>query len=600
MKKKLVPVLATIFSVVCFPISLAGCTPQNNNSSSSEYVTNIKIQFSSTVDQVAVGSQITLRVLVTGTASRDVIWSSKDESVATVDKNGTVTGLKASEVVIVATLKADSNVKAEKTITVYEAVKPTGLTIEGGAAQTGWLKEDLTLKVTAEPEQADKRYTFSSDNTDVATVNESGVVSFITKGNVSVTAKSAVDETVSYTVVFTVKDGPFWTNRGGYSDGMDYSHQDDGDASYLQTNCELKEGVDAMTPCIAWFKTEAATKFYAEAKVGFIQSTSDAWTRIGIGTATNDTNTRAFYYSDKEGRKTTVLDFPVGFGGNQNQSTVWQVNGLGTIDKRAFTLGILRNENNYYYTINGKLYWEEINKRFNDMPANPLIIGKDCTFTVKNAFSTLDETVIDAKLSSAAYQDKWYPASTVGNVTYDKPTDTWSFLNNQREGGNTVYIKQQCAKPYGDAGLAENNFEIDYDISGLQIYDDNPFSYAGVTLRRYDTWTNNFGSDMGSFVMNTKHVFYRLWGSDKNFTEITKKDADSANFASLIGTESHHVKLIRTVNDADSSIQILLDGTPVTWDGQNDFKVAFVGKYLVEFGANDAKCNISNFKITNK
>lgn len=601
--KKFLTFLMALFGVVFMPLTISACGGQQD-SQQQEEPTNSKIQFSSTVDQVAVGDTITLRVLVTGTAKRDVSWSSGDSSIATVSSNGTVTGIKKGKVGITAALKSEPNVKATLDVTVFEAVVPTSIAINGEEEQIGWVDEDIELELSFEPSQSDKRCNFISNNPTVATVSNEGVISFLKIGTVEITASAIGNSEIKDTVSFTVKNGPFWTNRKGYSTELDYSHQADEINPYVQTTYEVKDGADAMVPAIAWFKTQPATRFYAEAEVGFIQSTSDPWTRIGIGTATNDMNSRVFYYCDKEGRKTTVLDFPVGFGGNQNQSTVWQVNGLGSINKRAFVLGVLRDGNNYYYTINGKLYWVEINKRFNELPAYPIIMGVTCSFTIKNAFVTLDNDYINAKLQLETYHDKFYSGSTVENVTYDKTTDSWTFKNMYRDGGDTVYISQQCAKPYGDAGLAENDFEIEYDISNLNIMADDEYSYAGLVLRRYDTWTDNFGSDMETFVFNQQHAFYRVWGSDKRFHFSTKQDYLSNNFETPIDNASHHVKLSRKVGEALSTFKMTIDDVPVVWQ-QNDkevteLEVSFVGKYLVHFGTNDAEAVISNFKITNK
>lgn len=60
---------------------------------------------------VIVGKTITL------TCKQEVLWSSSDESVATVDENGVVTGVKKGDVLIYATLKSDETIKK-----VYELV----------------------------------------------------------------------------------------------------------------------------------------------------------------------------------------------------------------------------------------------------------------------------------------------------------------------------------------------------------------------------------------------------------------------------------------------------------------------------------------------
>ena len=51
-------------------------------------------------------------------AFKGVIWSSSDETKATVDENGVVTGHQAGEVTITATSAEDETIKATSTITV--------------------------------------------------------------------------------------------------------------------------------------------------------------------------------------------------------------------------------------------------------------------------------------------------------------------------------------------------------------------------------------------------------------------------------------------------------------------------------------------------
>lgn len=55
-------------------------------------------------------------------ASQNVIWSSSDESIATVDDKGVVTGISAGEVEIIATSEVDSNISKSYIITVTPAI----------------------------------------------------------------------------------------------------------------------------------------------------------------------------------------------------------------------------------------------------------------------------------------------------------------------------------------------------------------------------------------------------------------------------------------------------------------------------------------------
>lgn len=593
--------LQAIFLLAVPSFLLASCgggssTPPSVESSNSD--SGVSIRISSFVSEVAVGGTITIRVLVTGTASRDVTWSSANTAIATVAASGEVTGVAAGETDITATLVAFPAKTATQHIKVSQASVPTSIEVTGGTAQTGWVGEDQQLALTFAPENADKRVSYVSSDPDTASVDANGLVTFKKKGTAKVSISSVASSSVATSVDYTVNEGAFWTNKGGYSAYFDYSHQGDADP-YLKTNFTMTSD---NLPTYAWFRMTPALKYYAEATIAFDETTTDPWTRVGIGSATTDTDTRAFYFSDKEGQKTTVLDFPVEFGGNQNQSTVWRVNGIYSIDKTNFKLGILRDGDNYYYTINDKLYWFENNPRFTGAANTPLIIGKDVSFTIFDPHLILDETALNAKIASAAYQDSYFSASSLaGQVVYDSANDAWTFNNNNREDWNNVCMGQQAAKPYGDKGLAKGNFTIDFDISGYSQETDNVAnSIAGISLRRYDTWEPM----MDTFGLAGDHLHFRNWNlasSDNAFVTGKLASTDSATFTAVASTESHHIKIARTISGARALFHVTMDGNAISFGSENegDYRLNYIGKYLLYFGANDCKCTISHMTIVN-
>ncbi len=118
-------------------------------------------------------------------SDRAVAWSSSDRSVATVDKTGTVQGLKPGTATVTATAEGKSGtcavtVKA-KTVSVTEVtLDKTELTLAEG--------ETETLTATVKPDNADNRkVTWSSDKTEVATVDGAGRVTAVKPGEAVVT-----------------------------------------------------------------------------------------------------------------------------------------------------------------------------------------------------------------------------------------------------------------------------------------------------------------------------------------------------------------------------------------------------------------------------
>ena len=118
-------------------------------------------------------------------SDRAVAWSSSDRSVVTVDKTGTVQGLKPGTATVTATAEGKSGtcavtVKA-KTVSVTEVtLDKTELTLAEG--------ETETLTATVRPDNANNRkVTWSSDKTDVATVDGAGKVTAVKAGEAVIT-----------------------------------------------------------------------------------------------------------------------------------------------------------------------------------------------------------------------------------------------------------------------------------------------------------------------------------------------------------------------------------------------------------------------------
>ena len=119
------------------------------------------------------------------TSDRAVAWSSSDRSVATVDKAGTVHGLRPGTATVTATAEGKSGtckvtVKAKAVGVTEVTLDKTELTLTEGEAET--------LTATVRPDNADnKKVTWSSDKTEVATVDGAGKVTAVKPGEAVIT-----------------------------------------------------------------------------------------------------------------------------------------------------------------------------------------------------------------------------------------------------------------------------------------------------------------------------------------------------------------------------------------------------------------------------
>lgn len=121
-------------------------------------------------------------------------WESSDESVATVEKDGTITANAVGSATIQATC---GNVSASCTVNVIIPLE--GITLSKGSSSLG-IGEKLELTVKAAPDNAsDFAIGWASSDSSVATVSPDGVVTGVSHGQAVITA-ACNDLTASCTV----------------------------------------------------------------------------------------------------------------------------------------------------------------------------------------------------------------------------------------------------------------------------------------------------------------------------------------------------------------------------------------------------------------
>ena len=154
------------------------------------------ITLSKTTAEIKVGGtlQLTATVLPTTAKNRTVTWSSSNTAIAKVNSNGLVTAVKAGKATITATTNDGTNLKATCEITV-QPIYVTSITLNY-TEYTIELTEQKTLqlKATVEPSNAsNKNVTWKSSDTNVATVSNTGLVTFKQAGFAVITATANDD-----------------------------------------------------------------------------------------------------------------------------------------------------------------------------------------------------------------------------------------------------------------------------------------------------------------------------------------------------------------------------------------------------------------------
>jgi uncharacterized protein YjdB len=123
-------------------------------------------------------------------SDKTVTWSSSNPSTATVDGNGVVTAVSIGTATITVTTR-NGGFKATCTVTVVAATIPvTGVSLNMTSLSMT-VGDTQTIKATVNPSNAtDQTVTWSSNDTAVATVSSSGVVTAQSAGTATITVKT--------------------------------------------------------------------------------------------------------------------------------------------------------------------------------------------------------------------------------------------------------------------------------------------------------------------------------------------------------------------------------------------------------------------------
>ena len=152
---------------------------------------------------INVGNTIALAANINPDVASDktVVWTSSEPSIATVDKDGVVRGVKTGSTTITAKTN-DGGFEASCTVNVINAVM--GITISDNSIML-YPNKTKQLKASVTPADADNpNVVWESNDDEVATVSETGLVTAKMPGTATITVKSVDGE---YTATCTVTVG---------------------------------------------------------------------------------------------------------------------------------------------------------------------------------------------------------------------------------------------------------------------------------------------------------------------------------------------------------------------------------------------------------
>ena len=172
-------------------------------------VTSVQIGSSSLALEPGETANLTATVLPSNATDKSVSWSSNNTGVATVDNNGKVTAVAAGSAVITVTT-TDGGKTATCNVTVTNPAVPVQSVSLDKTELSMTVGENATLTATVMPANADnKAVTWSSNNTSVATVDNTGKVTAVAAGSAVITVTTTDGgKTATCTVTVTNPDIP--------------------------------------------------------------------------------------------------------------------------------------------------------------------------------------------------------------------------------------------------------------------------------------------------------------------------------------------------------------------------------------------------------
>ena len=204
-KIKKIAFFAGIFCILLIIIVLLakGCANKNsnkNNNDDNQLVATIVINRKSVT--LKVGEQITLSgdVLNANEDNPIITWISEDTDIVSVDDEGVVTANKEGTAIVTASYE-DLKTECEVIVSGTKAPDLESIAFSQGSSLELKKGTGVLLQVIKTPENAnEENITFTTDNSSVATVSDTGYVNAIDTGTTSITAKTENGLTTSITI----------------------------------------------------------------------------------------------------------------------------------------------------------------------------------------------------------------------------------------------------------------------------------------------------------------------------------------------------------------------------------------------------------------
>ncbi|MDR4022886.1 MAG: Ig-like domain-containing protein [Eubacteriales bacterium] len=195
-----------LYTNVDITVNVSGTVEKTSGSGTVNGISVTGVRLDKTSANMTVGETTTLKATVepATATNKSVTWESSNTAVATVDQSGKVTAVGVGDATITVTAEGNHTATCAVTVTNNEQNIPvSGVSIVGNPEVNEGATTQLTATVT--PSSAtNKKVTWASSNTEVATVNSDGLVRGVKEGTATITVTTE-DESKTASCIVTVK-----------------------------------------------------------------------------------------------------------------------------------------------------------------------------------------------------------------------------------------------------------------------------------------------------------------------------------------------------------------------------------------------------------
>lgn len=566
-----------------------------------------------------VGETLQLEAVITpASATAKIEWHSDDATVISVDANGLVSALKAGSAKIQASLAGTTIVSQVISFSALAPVAMESLTISDEITQHVVVGQSFTLHYTYAPSNASDDAVLTSSDSTIASV-EGMAVTFLKAGEVTITAASKLTPSAKDSVTFSVlASSPFQAMNKGYSANMDFTHMLDLENPYLQ----VKGYTDASeNPFNEAVSSISGTAFYLEATINIshYRGGERGWPMVGIGHADSASvykTGRALFFSPMDGQKVVVMDIGKTYAAEaelaDRYSLIYQANGLKDFAITSLKFSMVRNGDEFYYLLNDKLFGYE-KKSYGEAVTYPVIVGKDCDYTIANWSASTDAAFLKEKLALSTYQETFLPGAE--NTTYDPTAKTITFACKDGDKWGASYANQTYVRSIGEKAVLTGNFTVEYDVTAIEATSNEIAKRLSLMLARVGTspvgyecfGVNNWWWEDGNEVYGAE---FKSWAEGSAAYESANvvngrigddgvRDTPAVANEHVVG----HYVVTRTIQDGKSVFtwKFTKAGTTTeenvfAFTNHESVSISFTGAYRVNFGAACIDGTIANWK----